>query len=119
MTRRKRGSEARLHLVFEERLELFGWTRKKDDDLTDWLGVRVEDGGVEVLGGSAAVLVADNGGAVEDVGLLGVVGWHDHLARGEAFVESSEDGVVGVKADAECCGDGLAGQVVFGGAKAP
>src|ERR1700729_2622694 len=64
MTRRKRGGEARLHLVFEERLELFGWTWKKDDDLADGRGVRVEDGGVEILRGGAPVFVVDDGGAV-------------------------------------------------------
>jgi hypothetical protein len=51
-------------------------------------------------------------------GALGVVRRHDHLARGEAFVEGSEEGVVGMEADAERGGDGFAGQVVFGGAKA-
>ena len=114
----KGGGEARLHLVVEERLEFFGWTGKEDDDLANGFAVRVEDGGVEVLRGGAAVLVVEDGGAVEDVGLLGVVGRHDHLACGEAFVERGEDGVVGVEVDAECGGDGFAGEVVFGGAEA-
>ena len=68
--------------------------------------------------GGAAVFVLDDGGAVEDVGLLGVVRRHDHLARGEAFVECSEDGIVGMETDAECGSDGFAGEVVFGGAEA-
>ena len=68
--------------------------------------------------GSAAVLVFEDGSAVEDVGLLGVVGRHDHLAGGETFVECGENGVVGVEADAKRGGDGFAGEVVFGGAEA-
>ena len=68
--------------------------------------------------GALPFLLSRTVGAVEDVGLLGVVGRHDHLAGGEAFVERGEDGVVGVEVDAERGGDGLAGEVVFGGAEA-
>ncbi len=114
----KGGGEARLHLVVEERLEFFGRAGKEDDDLADWLVVGVRYCRVEILAGGAAVLVVEDDRAVEDVGLLGVVGWHDHLAGGEAFVEGGEDGVVGVDVDAERGGDGLAGEVVFGGAEA-
>ncbi len=83
-----------------------------------WLAVGVGDGGVEELAGGAAVVVFEDGGAVEHVGLLGVVGRHGHLARGEALVELSEDGGVGMKLDVERGGGGFAGEVVFGGAEA-
>ena len=79
---------------------------------------RAGNGGVEVLAGGAAVFVFEDRGAVEDVGLLGVVGRHDHLAGGEALVEGGEDCVVGVKVEVERGGYGFAGEVVFGGAEA-
>ena len=70
------------------------------------------------MAGGAAVLVVEDYRAIEDVGLLGVVGWDDHLAGGEAFIERGKDGVVRVQVDAERGGDGLSGEVVFGGAEA-
>ncbi len=76
------------------------------------------DDGVEVLAGGAAVGVGEDGGAGEDVGLLGVVGRHDDLAGGVALVEVGDDGVVAVELEVEGCGDGFAGEVVFGGAEA-
>src|ERR1700722_19852301 len=74
--------------------------------------------GVEILAGGAAVFVFKDGGSVEDVGLLGVVGRHDHLPGGEALVELGEDGGVGVYLDAESGSGGFAGEVVFSGAEA-
>ena len=121
MARWRAGREAArrgLTSVIEEWLEFFGWAGKKDDDLANGFAVWSRHRGVEVLAGRAAVFVVEDDCAVEDVGLLRVVGRHHHLARGEAFVESGEDGVVGVKADVECGGGGLAGEVVFGGAEA-
>ena len=52
------------------------------------------DGGVDVLAGGAAVVVGEDGGAVEDVGLFGVVGRHDHVAGGEALLQGFDDGGV-------------------------
>ena len=49
---------------------------------------------------------------------MALLGGMTMLARGEAFVERGEDGVVGVELDAERGGDGFAGEVVFGGAEA-
>ena len=77
----------------------------------------VEDG-VEPLAGGAAVGVFEEDGAVEDVGLFGVVGGHGDLAGGESLVERGEDGGVGAEVDVECGGGGFAGEVVFGGAEA-
>ena len=99
--------------MFEEGLEFVGGAGEQDDDLAEAV-----DGGVEELAGGAALWVLEDGGAFEDVGLLGVVGRHHHLARGEALVERGEDGGVAAKRDAECGGDGFAGEVVFGGAEA-
>jgi len=114
----KGGGEAWLHFVVEEGLEFLGWAGKEDDDLPNGFAVGVEHDRIDVLCGSAAVLVFEDGSAVEDFGLLGVVGRHDHLAGCETFVERGENGVVGVEADAKRGGDGVAGEVVLGGAEA-
>ncbi len=45
----------------------------------------------EPLSGGGAVGIGKNGGAVENVGLLGVVGRHLPSALGEALFETSED----------------------------
>ncbi len=79
----KVGGEARLDLLDEERLEFFGRAGEQDDDAACWPSCRV----VEVLAGGAAVGVGQQGGAVEDVGLLAVVGRHGDAALGEALGE--------------------------------
>ncbi len=76
------------------------------------------DGGGKVLAGGAAGAVGENRGAVEDIGLLEVVGRHGDAAVGEASFESGEEIVVAVEGDAQGGGYGLAGEVVFGGAEA-
>ncbi len=73
---------------------------------------------VEELAGGAAVGVVEDLGAFEHVGLLGVVGRHDDAAGGEALVEAGEEIGVAMEREAEGGGDGLAGEVVLGGAEA-
>jgi len=105
--------EALLAGVVEERLELFGWSRKQDDELA-----KTFEGGVEPLAWGAAVGVGEEGGTGEDVGLAGVVGRHGHVAGGEAVVERLEESFVAVELEVESLGEALAGEVVFGGAEA-
>ena len=111
--RGKAGGEARLDLVDEHGFELFGRPGEQDNGAR--LGV---DEGAEELPRCAAVLVFEQDGAFEDVGLLGVVGRHGDAALGEAALKSDEGGVVAAHADAESGGGGLAGEIVLGGAEA-
>ena len=97
----------------EERLQLLGRPGQQDDDAR--LAV---EGGRKKLAGRAAVGVGQQRRTVEDVGLLGVVGRHGDAAGGEALVQPGEQLVVGLHADAERGGNGLARQVVFGGSEA-
>ena len=55
---------------------------------------------------------------MEDVGLADVVGWHGHVAGGEAGLEGGEDVGVAVEGEVEDLGEALAGEVVFCGAEA-
>jgi hypothetical protein len=113
MVLRESGGEARFALVVEEGLEFFGWSGKKDDELSESFV-----GGVEPLAGGAAIGVGEEGGTGEEVGLLGVVGRHGHVAGGEALAEGLEQGVVAVEFEVEGFGEAFAGEVVFGGAEA-
>ena len=74
--------------------------------------------GVEPLAGCAAVAVGEEFGAVDDLGLLFVVGRHGDAALGEAFVERGHGVGVFVEFDAERVGDAVAGEVVFRWAEA-
>lgn len=49
------------YLLGEEGLEFFGWPRQKDDDAADACFIGVEEGGVQILAGRAAVLVVEDG----------------------------------------------------------
>jgi hypothetical protein len=68
--------------------------------------------------GALPIGVGEDLGAVEDIGLLGVVGRQGNAASGGALVEIGEDVGVAVQAEVEGGGDGLAGEVVLGGAEA-
>ena len=72
----------------------------------------------EPLAGSGAVGIGKDGGAFENVGLLGIVGGHLPAALGEALLQTGEDFGIAVQGDAERFGDSFAGEVVFGGAEA-
>jgi len=85
------------------------------DEFGVLLGIKFE---VEKLAGSAAVDVVEDLGAFDDVGLPGVVGRHGDAAGGEALVEAGEQLGAAMQWAAEGGGDGLAGEVVLGGAEA-
>ena len=107
-----------MHSLGEDGFEFFGRAGEEDDDLA----VQVAGGrgpeGVAPLAGGAAVAVGEELGAVDDLGLLFVVGRHGDAARGETFVERGDGVGVFVELDAERVGDAVAREVVFGGAEA-
>jgi len=75
------------------------------------------EGGVEPLAGSAAVGVGKDGGTVEDVGLLEVVGGHGKAPVGGAGMEGGDELGVAAEDERERFSDGFAGEVVFSGAE--
>jgi hypothetical protein len=75
-------------------------------------------GEVEVLAWGAAVGVGEEGCAVDELGLLGVVGGHGHAAGCKPRLQRQDRGRVGVELEVEGFGGALTGEVVFGGAKA-
>ena len=73
---------------------------------------------VEPLAGRAAGFVLQQDGAVDDVGLLFVVGRHGDAPRQEFELQREKGFIVTMKREAERCGDCLAGKVIFRGAEA-
>src|SRR6185312_2148351 len=102
----------------EERLELAGWAGEQDDDLAVRPALRAVDCRVEPLAGGAAGFVLEEDGAVDDVGLLLVVGRHGDAAGDEFLLQREEGCGVAMEGEAESGGDGFAGEVVLGGAEA-
>lgn len=117
MTGWQGSGKKRLNLIVEERFQLFRRAGKEDNNLSDGFVGGTWNRGVEILSGSAAIFVFEDGGAVEDVCLFRIVRRHDHLACSEAFVEGGESRVVHMDADVESCGDSFAREIVFSGAE--
>ena len=105
--------QALAHFGFEQGFE---FVRRAGEQHNDVLA-SVEFS-AEPLSGSGAVGIRKDGRAVENVGLLGIVGGHLPAALGEALFEAGENFRITLHGKAERFGDRFASQVVFGGAEA-
>ena len=111
--RRHELAQARQALGVEERRHSCG----RAGDEHDELAIACE-GGVEPLAGRAAVGVGQDGCALEDVGLLEVVGGMVMRQVAARACERGDLRGVAAQRERERFGDGFAGEVVFSGAEA-
>ncbi len=107
------GAQALAHFGFEQSFEFVRRAGEQHDDV-----FAAVEFSAEPLSGRGAVGIGEHGRAVENVGLLGVVGGHFPAALGEALFEASENFRIALHGQAERFGDGFASKVVFGGAEA-
>ncbi len=111
--RRHKFAQAGQAFGVKERPALVGRAGKEHDQLAI-----AGEGGVEPLAGRAAVGVGQQGCALENVGLLEIVLGHGDAPGGGAGVQRGDLRGVAAQGERERFGDGLAGQIVFGGSEA-
>ena len=111
--RRNFGAQTLAHFRLEQGFEFMRRAGKQHDDVLATVELAAEP-----LSGSGAVGIGKHGGALENIGLLGVVGRHLPAAAGETLLQASQDFRIAPQLQAERFGNGFAGQIVFGGAEA-
>ena len=111
--RRGDGAEARQTFGVKEGAALVWRAGEEHDELA-----KAGEGDVEPLAGCAAVGIWENGRAIENVGLLEIVGRHGDAPGGGAGVESGDLRGVAAEGEREGFGGGFASEIVFSGPEA-
>jgi len=107
------GAQALAHFALEQSFQFVRRARQQHNDVLAAVELSAQP-----LSGRGAVRIRKHCGAVENVGLLRVVGRHLPAALGEALLQTREDFRITAQAQAQSFGHGLSRQIVFGGAEA-
>ena len=113
MRRRNFGAEALTNFALEEAFQFEGRTGEQNDDVLASVELAADP-----LAGRSAIGIRKNGGAIENIGLFGVVGGHLPSALGKSLLQAGENFGIAVERNSEGFGDGFASEIVFGGAEA-